>query len=165
MESKDWIEVGKIALTVLGAAVALWQYRISTQLKKAEWIESLHTKFFESATYKRVRRILDYESSPDFANLKSGLAGEDEAGAHDELCESFVDYLNFFEFIASLGELGQLSNREISKLFDYYLRLLQRHGFIVQYIRDNGFESLGKILEVWPLPGIPITNRTPEGPL
>jgi hypothetical protein len=145
MENKDWIEVGKAALLLLGAVVALWQYRIGTNLKKAEWIESLHSKFFESDTYKNIRRILDYESQPDFANLKTGLS--DGSADHGELCESFVDYLNFFEFIASLGELNQLTKREIFMLFDYYLHLLHRHEFIRCYIREQGFESLEKLLD------------------
>ena len=69
----------------------------------------------------------------------------------DELCELFVDYLNFFEYIANLWELKQLSREEILKLFEYYLRLLQQHDFIVSFIRDNGFESLEKLLKSLPV--------------
>lgn len=62
------------------------------------------------------------------------------------LVEDFVDYLNFFEFVASLRRLGQLKTTEISMLFDYYLRLLCRHEFVRDYIRRHGFEGLDTLL-------------------
>ena len=150
MDSKDWIEVVKILLAAAGAGFALYQYRLSTRLKKAEWIESLHAKFFESANYKRIRGILDHENAADYENLKAAVVNPTDAVEQIQLSESFVDYLNFFEFIASLPGLVQLEDREIALLFDYYIRLLKRHDFVMQFIRTEGFEKLASLLDRWP---------------
>jgi hypothetical protein len=56
--------------------------------------------------------------------------------------ELLVDYLNFFEFVGSLRELGQLSTDEIDRLFDYYLWQLADESVIRQFVETQGFESL-----------------------
>lgn len=148
MKLAEVIPIIGVVVAVIGGIIALVTYRNSTRLKRAEWIEKLHSKFYELPTYKRIRRVLDYQSVPEYENLKKGITGEH---TDDELCELFVDYLNFFEYIANLWELKQLFREEILKLFDYYLRLLQQHDFIVRFIRDNGFESLEKLLKSLPV--------------
>lgn len=150
MDAKDWIEAVKILLAAAGAGFALYQYRLSTRLKKAEWIESLHAKFFESANYKRIRGILDHEKSADYADLKAAVLNTTDTAEQILLTELLVDYLNFFEFIASLPGLVQLDDREIALLFDYYIRLLKRHDFVMRFIRTEGFEKLASVLDRWP---------------
>jgi hypothetical protein len=83
----------------------------------------------------------DYEP-PEFSTLREGV----EQGGSDELVESFVDYLNFFEFIASLWKLKQLQTDEVAMLFRYYLENLTHHAFITSFIRKNGFENLDALL-------------------
>lgn len=39
--------------------------------------------------------------------------------------------LNFFEFLAGLRKLGQVSKREIQILFDDDLRMLRQHDFVM----------------------------------
>ncbi len=103
-------------------------------------------KFFETAGYKRIRRLLDSnETDPELAQLRDAIATD----ANSELAEAFVDYLNFFEFVASLRKLGQLNVEEIAMLFDYYLRLLAKHDFVRSYIRTNGFEELEALLKTY----------------
>src|SRR5207247_10403339 len=55
---------------------------------------------------------------------------------HDALpiSEPFVLYLNFFEFVASLWKLEQLSLREIKMLFQYYIELFD--GEDLQFVRE-----------------------------
>ena len=74
--------------------------------------------------------------------LKDVLA----SGESDELVELFVDYLNLFEFIASLWRLKQLSLEEINMMFEYYLRRLNDFDFIADFIRKQGFENLNALL-------------------
>ena len=105
-------------------------------------------------TYKRVRRVLDYQSAPDYDNLCNAIGG---AHVEDELCECFVDYLNFFEYIASLWKLGQLSQPEILMLFEYYLRLLKDRDFVWKFIREQGFENLEMLLN-----GLPASRQRKE---
>ena len=116
MEGKDWAAVFAAIVAALVGSFGVHAYWLISQLKRAEWIEKLHAKFFESQIYKRVRKVLDYRTTPDFETLK--LIAEDQKG-DDDLCESFVDYLNFFEYIASLWVLKQLKLTEIHILFDY----------------------------------------------
>lgn len=103
----------------------------------------MHAKFFESENYKKIRRILDYQTEPEFSRLRQAALD----GTYDELVEELVDYLNFFEFVASLERLGQLKQREISVLFQYYLSLLRKHDFVRDYIRTQGFEDLQRLLD------------------
>ena len=127
---------------IVAPVIALVTYRRNVRTRRAEWLSALHAKFFESGTYKRIRHILDYEP-PELVTLRECIAG----GGSDELVESFVDYLNFFEFIASLKKLGQLSLTEIAMLFEYYLNSLASKEFVVDFVRNNGFENLAELFD------------------
>lgn len=61
---------------------------------------------------------------------------------------AFTDYLNFFELVSFLAETKQLSERDVLRLFDYYLKCLKRHPQVVDYIqsKDKGFEQLSRFL-------------------
>lgn len=102
----------------------------------------LHAKFYEAGAYKRIRHTLDYQPDPDFNNLQVAVT----TGGHDEIAEAFFDYLNFFEFVASLWRIGQLSLREIAMIFEYYLRNLKQHQFVMDFVRQNGFENLDALV-------------------
>jgi hypothetical protein len=128
-------------VAVVAAVVALVTYRKTARTKRAEWLASLHTKFFESTNYKRIRGILDYQT-PELATLRELVS----SGEYNELAELFADYLNFFEFIASLWKLGQLDIGEVAMLFEYYLNNLATHKFITNFITTHGFENLNRLL-------------------
>ena len=131
---------------VAGGLTALVTFRRSARLKRAEWLYNLHVKFYEAANYKPIRRILDYEPSAELTRLRETI----EKGANDDLAEALVDYLNFFEFVASLLKLKQLSEREILMLFEYYLRRIRDHPFVVAFVQQEGFESLAELLNKLP---------------
>jgi len=140
----DFDNVVKVILQLVGIVapiVALVTYRRNARIKRAEWLSSLHGKFFESANYKKVRLILDY-APPELSTLREAA----EQGGSDELVESFVDYLNFFEFIASLWKLDQLRLDEVAMLFRYYLENLSHHAFVTSFIQKQGFENLEELL-------------------
>ena len=63
-----------------------------------------------------------------------------------ELEEKLFDYLNFFQFIASLWRIGQVSIREINLMFEYYICLLGEFHFLMKFIRDEGFEGLAELV-------------------
>jgi len=137
-----WVDFGLKALALVGVAVAALTFWRTAKVRRAEWLSSLHTKFYEGSGYKRIRRILDNaKTEPGFAQLRSAI----ESGQSTDVVEEFEDYLNFFEFVATLRNLGQLRSAEITMMFDYYLRLLREHTFIVNYIREYGFEGLNKL--------------------
>ena len=136
------LEIIKPLAFVVPALWAALRYHDKVKLQKAEWLEKLHLRFFGEATYKRTRRILDYESSEEFRHLRENL----QSDVYHSDVEDFVDYLNFFEFIGHLWEMGQLDDQEIRALFDYYLGLLRKHDFVVRFIRDHSFEALYRML-------------------
>jgi hypothetical protein len=140
----EWLDLVLKVFAVIGGALALLTFRRNANVRRAEWLSSLHAKFFEASSYKRIRRVLDSsDSDPELGQLRATLAADESS----ELAEAFVDYLNFFEFVASLRKLRQLKTKEISMLFDYYLRLLCKHGFVRDYVQQNGFEELEKLLK------------------
>jgi len=135
------IRVAPQLVAVVAALLALATYRKNAKTKRAEWLSALHGKFFESTSYKRVRSILDYEP-PELATLRESVTN----GDYNELAEQLVDYLNFFEFIASLWKLGQLDIEEVAMLFEYYLNNLATHKFITDFIATYGFDNLKQLL-------------------
>ena len=88
--------------------------------------------------YKRIRYIIDYEREEDIKRLKKGVVDDCE----DELVEELVDYLNFFEFIASLWTMKQLTSKEIAMVFEYYILRIYDHEFIVNFLNNEGFKQL-----------------------
>jgi hypothetical protein len=46
---------------IVAPVIALITYRRNMKTKRAEWLSTLHAKFFESTNYKSMRHILDYE--------------------------------------------------------------------------------------------------------
>ena len=131
---------GLVAL--LGFLFALVTYRRSVKTKRAEWLASLHEKFFESDRYREIRRVLDYNAEPLYSDLVNAVA----TGTHHPLADELYRYLNFFELLAGLRGLGQISDDEIIGLFDYDLRLIRQHAFIVAALRPQGFERLDELI-------------------
>lgn len=141
----DWTQTADI-VTRLAAATAVvlafLQYRRSVRTRRAEWLSSLHEKFFESARYDEIRQLLDYPDQPGFAALESAVT----EGTFNPLANELYRYLNFFEFLASLRQLRQISNKEILTLFEYDLRMVTRHQFIIDALAPQGFERLPELL-------------------
>lgn len=139
----EWLKALGGVVALIGLAVALVNYRRSVRTRRAEWLASLHEKFFESDRYKEVRRVLDYHGEPQYSELTGAIA----AGTHHSLADELYRYLNFFELLAGLRLLGQISDEEIIGLFDYDLRLIKQHEFVAAALRPQGFERLAALLE------------------
>ncbi len=131
-----------IVIGAVGGEMGVYAYWRNSQTRRAEWLFGLYEKFYESEHYKQVRRILDYEPEDEFRKLCDSLAGNGDA----EFSEQLVDYLNFFEFVASLWAMKQLSLEEIRMLFQYYLELNARHEPVRQFIKTQGFENLYEMM-------------------
>lgn len=63
-----------------------------------------------------------------------------------ELQEKLVDYLNFFEFISTLNEIGQLNIKEIDLVFGYYINALSNCDEIMDFKKRSGFQNLREII-------------------
>ena len=147
-EQKHLIELaihfGLALGAIIGGIVTIRTYLRSAAIRRSEWLHTLFTAFFEKQTYDNMRRMLDYKGH-EFQRLVSELA--DGSGNQHTLREELVDYLNFFEFIATLYRSGQLSLNEILMLFDYYIRCLNHHSTIREYVRLHGFEGLNELID------------------
>ena len=145
----DWSLAGEITrvlagvVALLGAPFAYLSYRRSVRTKRAEWLASLHDKFFETDRYAQVRRLLDYHEEPQYSDLVRTVT----SGTHSPLADEFYRYLNFFELLASLRQLGEISNNEILGLFEYDLTMLTKHQFVLDALPAQGFDRLPQLLQ------------------
>lgn len=118
---------------IIGGTFTLFTYWENTRLRRAEWLSSLYEKFFIESYYTKIRRLLD--NSPEKTpNIEKQIKAEEE--------EDFVNYLNFFQYIAYLEKHHHLAMEEINDMFRYYISHLDDHCFVKQYLRDNGFDLL-----------------------
>ena len=140
---ESWTRIFSEVAPGLVLIFACYQYWRSVRTRRAEWLFSLFQRFYEESNYRHIRAILDSPLSPQFKRLESDIHNENEG----ENVESFVNYLNFFEFIAVLKNRGQLNQSEICDLFDYYLRNIKQRQFAVDYVRKQGFEHLDRLLK------------------
>ena len=145
MTITDWLGLWPYLRDVAAggaAGFALYTYHRSQRQRRAEWLDSLYVRFYEQPPYKRMRRLLDYGTQPDLTQLCTAV----ESGIETDACEELVNYLNFFEFLGSLKALGQISDREMDMLFEYYIRQLNDHPFVVTFVEAHGFENLAALL-------------------
>ena len=134
---------------IVTGSLAYRDYRTRLLADKSKWLFQLYEKLFESAQYKGVRRKIDYGETEEIKMLiKLDAENEKFTEAQQGVFDQFTDYLNFFEFLARLKEVGELTSQDISATFDYYLKLLarKRNPEIRQYLEKEGFESLNKLL-------------------
>lgn len=142
MAYKTILEAIVAFAAVCGGAVTIRTYWRNSSLKRAEWLYQLYEKFYEENFYKNMRQIIDYEREEEIRRLKNGLENDCE----DELVESLVDYLNFFEFIASLWKLGQLPIKEIAMVFEYYILRIGDYDFLNKFLVDESFDNLPELI-------------------
>ncbi|MEQ8936499.1 MAG: hypothetical protein RIE56_11990 [Amphiplicatus sp.] len=141
----DWELVGGLveACGLLAAAlIAAFTYRANLRQRRTEWLYRLFEKFYENPGYKPTRRLLDYQPAEEIAALRRDI----DANVGSEGVEALVDYLNFFELIAIQVKDGQISEREVVDIFDYYIRRLFAHDYIMKYIDEQGFENLARLV-------------------
>lgn len=136
------IDVLQAAFVVLASIVAIRTFSRDSNLKRAEWLERLHDKFYLGKDYKTIRRILDYESADNFQEFKNKITSKSYSDEQEQL----VDYLNFFHFIATIWLQGQIKEVEIKRLFSYYLSVLTKRDFLVAYMKEEEFHDLLKML-------------------
>lgn len=137
----EWAEIIGLVIAAGGTVFGLHTYRRSVRTRRAEWLYSLYSKFYEEDHYKKTRRLLDYGDDAALEETYAALRQGDPKRS-----EPIVDYLNFFEFIGGLWVMNELSKEEICRLFDYYLRLIVRRPAVHEFVRSQGFENLDRLL-------------------
>lgn len=138
------VKIAQIAAYTFGGlslVITALAYRKSNKVKRGEWLKSLYEKFYEAEAFKSIRREIEYDRLHSFLALD-----EKEVPTNEESEEKLVDYLNFFEFIASLQNRQHIKKEEVEDLFNYYFQKLHDSAFLRKYINGNGFENLAKVL-------------------
>jgi len=145
MELFQWIQAGFYFVAVVGIWLSWKTFKANQRIRRAEWLRSLFEKFYEADKYKDVRRWLDFEDlrQRELGNDISHIQNDSEHLKEEKL----ADYLNFFEFIAALEKLKQLSLKEIKLLFAYYLDRIKQTSICVEYIRAGNYRNLSNLLE------------------
>lgn len=134
---KDWLDIGIKTIGLLAVVIAALGYFRQLKIKKGEWLQVLFEKFYENKNYKESRKWIDNGEIEKKITLGDSIS-EDE--------EKFTDFLNFFEFIANLESEKQISLKDVTNLFDYYLRRLKSSVICMAWIKKYGFEKLDGIL-------------------
>jgi hypothetical protein len=132
-----------LIITAIGGWITICTYKKNSNIRRAEWLYSLFEKFFCQANYAEIRQLLDYDNKEQIIRLQKAVKMHSDAFLEEKL----IDYLNFFEFIASLWRLKQLSLKEIRMMFDYYIRRLGDYDFIMEYLNQEGFEGLVDLIK------------------
>ena len=128
------------AVGALSAGFAAISYRGSVRLKRAEWLQKLYQQFYEVDRYKKIREILDSERElSDFHVLM-------DSHPNDDLVWQLWDYLNFFEFVASLKKLKQIEDDDLKLLFEYPIQRIKENARIMGRLEGQGYEQLGLLL-------------------
>lgn len=138
---KDWIDIVSRLVAAVGILIAALNYRSQTKTKRAEWLKTLFEKFYENEKFKEVRKWIES------GEIEKRIQPDDFVVTEDE--EKLTDYLNFFEFIATLEAEGQLKKTDVNNLFDYYLKKLKGSASCLAWINrpDYGFEKLRTLLQ------------------
>lgn len=140
-----------VLVAAFTATTAVKEYKNRVAAEKARWLFELFEKFYENGSYKVVRQQIDYEETEAILNLirKDEQSGWVPTKDEKQLFDEFTDYLNFFEMVAYWKSQGQLDQRDIDAMFEYYLERLvevDKDKAIRNYLKKEGFEYLNKLL-------------------
>lgn len=124
-------------VAIVGAVIAVSTYYKNARIERAKWLNVLYEKFYEKDIYKEMRMRLDYNTTEYYQLIESIKADTDPKEQ-----EKLVDYLNFFEFIATLNKLNQLNINELNLVFGYYIKVIGNDADIVSFLQKHGFKNL-----------------------
>ncbi|HEX9304199.1 MAG TPA: hypothetical protein VGA31_07090 [Thermoanaerobaculia bacterium] len=131
-----------LALAVAAAFLAWLTFWTNLKVRRVEWLSRLYESFYVRPELKAIRATLDYPG-PKLDRLHYCIVSDPDNSAE---LEPLVDYLNFFEFIAVLKRMSQLSEKEIRLIFGYYLGELAKDSVVLKFCRDGGFKNLLALL-------------------
>lgn len=135
---KYW-DIGIKAFGLIAVVFAALGYLKQLKIKKGEWLQLLFEKFYENQHYKEVRKWIDNNEIEKKITTDDAISDEDE---------KFTDFLNFFEFIATLEAQRQISKTDVVNLFDYHLKKIKHSPTCMRWISNSeyGFEKLRNLL-------------------
>lgn len=143
---QDGIALAGLIAGSIVSGLGVLQYSASIRFQRAEWLRKLYREFYAEPQLKAVRALLDSDKGKkqisDILEKSEKSLSEEES----KVCESFNDYLNFFEFMLYLKKIKAITDADISDVFQYYIDLLAASESILHYLQPEGYELLSKYL-------------------
>jgi hypothetical protein len=145
-----------VAVITADRAIAEFRQRTAAEtrqanVEKARWLSELFDQFYVKDTFKLVRRKIDFDQVEDLRDLitKNNAPANVFSQADQEQFDRYTDFFNFFELIAYLEHLKQLTQADIESMFEYYMQRLIRIDSsqeIRNYLKKAGFGNLTSLL-------------------
>jgi hypothetical protein len=127
--------------TALVGIAAYLQFKKNTEIKRAEFLMKLYKNFYESKHLEKISEWVDSEENKTQENFDKMLKDRET---------EFTDFLNFFQLIVILKNMGQLEEKEIKQMFHYYLKLIKNNEFIMIYLSKYYYNELSDYLKQYP---------------
>lgn len=115
---------------------------LTLKLNGRKLLTNLFDRFYLNDSFKKVREWLDVR---DLNTITPESFHETEKKIPN-FEQKFSDYMNYFQFIISLKNMGQLKENEISSMFNYYLIKLRDTKFVMNYLKGFGYHALHSYL-------------------
>jgi len=139
--ARNWASAFTFLAALLAGLFGLFRYLRSERMRQTEQVRELYKTFFESDRYRRIRFVLAFPESPEYAALRTELA---TPGMPQALEGELIDLLNFLEFVSGLTRRGLVSRRDIDWMFASYIERVVAVDFVRAYILRSDFEELSE---------------------
>jgi hypothetical protein len=109
-------------------------------LKRAEWIHKIYDSFYvsEKFVYAKINLIYSTKLSPEIEKaVKVSLTKKEKDTTDKEVTEKIDNFLNFFEFVLYLQDMGQIFLKDVEVMFAGFLKKLNKNELLCQYIEQN----------------------------
>jgi hypothetical protein len=137
--ARNWASAFTFVAALLAGLFGLFRYLRSERMRQTEQVRELFRMFFESDRYRRIRFVLAYPDSPEFASLKAELASP---GVPRDLEGELIDLLNFLEFVSGLSRRGLVARDDVDWMFSNFMDRVAGIDFIRDYITRGDYEEL-----------------------
>src|SRR5689334_15795081 len=107
--ARNWASAFTFVVALLAGLFGLFRYLRSERMRQTEQVRELYRMFFDNQRYRKIRFVLAYPESPEFAALKAELA---DPGIPKEMEGELIDLLNFFEFVTGLTPRGLVARTD-----------------------------------------------------
>ncbi len=137
--ARNWASAFTFVAALLAGLFGLFRYLRSERMRQTEQVRELFHMFFEAGRYRRIRFVLAYPDSPEFAALKAELASP---GVPRDLEGELIDLLNFLEFVSGLSRRELVAKEDVDWMFVNFMDRVANIDFIRDYIVNGDYEEL-----------------------
>ena len=140
--ARNWASAFTFVAALLAGLFGLFRYLRSERMRQTEQVRELYRMFFENQRYRRIRFVLAYPDSPEFAALRAELASP---GIPQEMEGELIDLLNFFEFVTGLTRRGLVARADVDWMFSNFIDRVVGVDFIRAYVMGKDYDELTEL--------------------